>query len=606
MDMRRVLNARLLASVIVVGWAGGLASSAPAVAQMDQYDQGYYQDQAMPVSFDSFHDQLAPYGYWLYSDRWGVVWQPWDVTPDFRPYYTAGHWAYTDDYGWYWQSDYTWGDIPFHYGRWVNDPDDGWLWIPGYVWSPGWVVWRSNEQYIGWMPMPPDEAFLGGRGDFGIGGSIGGVSFRFGLGEVGGFYGYSRWYGPDYDENRFARNWIFVGAGHMADRDYRPYVVNNNMQVINIIHQTRNITNYTVVNNYVVNKSVDVHVVERAAGRPIPVVRAAMIVRHPNLVTRVDVGQRVQLRMRAAAPRGMGVANSAPPPPATVINKLSVNVRPVNGHAPVHLFTRAAVARPEVQSRFQGPPVHAVPESTIMRQRPPGAPASSGAGQPGVGGMTGPGGATMGGPGGTMGGPGMGTTEHPALHHETPPSGAPGGTMGGPGMGTTEHPTLRHETAPSAGPGGTMGGPGGTMGTTEGPGGAPATTVRHHEAPPTGGPGGTMGGPGGTMGTMEGPGGAPATTVRHHETPATAAPGGSMSAPGGSMGSPMGAPEEHHVIHHEPPASTGGGMMGPGSAPHPETVVHPHPAVVPHPAATPENPPKKKEHPNPDEQQPPH
>jgi hypothetical protein len=112
-----------------------------------------------------------------------------------------------------------------------------------------------------------------------------------------------------------------------------------------------------VVNNYVVNKSIDVHVVERAAGHPIAVVRAASVIRHPNLVTRVDVGQRVQVRMRAIAPRGMGVANSAPPPPAGVVAKLSARVSPRNGQAPTHLFTKTTVTAPEVQTRFHGPAV---------------------------------------------------------------------------------------------------------------------------------------------------------------------------------------------------------------------------------------------------------
>src|ERR1700719_1692741 len=181
------------------------------------------------------------------------------------------------------------------------------------------------------MPMPPDDAFLEGRGDLGFG-----VSVRFGQGDFGGFYGYSRWYGPEYDESRFARNWVFVGLGHVADRDYRRVVVRNPVEIVDIIHRTRNATHYTVVNNYVVNKSVDVHVVERAIGHPIAVVRAASVIRHPNLMTRVDVGQRMQVRMRVIAPRGMGMANSAPPPPAGVVAKLSARVSPRNGQASTH------------------------------------------------------------------------------------------------------------------------------------------------------------------------------------------------------------------------------------------------------------------------------
>jgi len=339
--MRRILQASLLSSAIITGALA--CATVPVCAQMDQ--MGDVED---AISFDSFHDQLAPYGYWLYSDRWGVVWQPAEVPYDFRPYYTAGHWVYTDDYGWYWLSKYSWGDISFHYGRWVNDPDDGWLWIPGYIWSPGWVAWRSNGAYIGWTPLPPDDAFLEGRGDIG-------VSFRFGGFDVGALY--SRWYGPTFNERRFAANWVFLPAGFIAVPDYQRVVIRDPVRIVNIIHQTRNVTNYTVINNIVVNRSVDVRVVERAAGHPIPVVRAATVIRRPNLVARIDVGQRVQIRMREIVPHGRGIANSAPPPPPRVVAKLSVNVAPRNGRAPVHLFTRATITAPEAQSRFRGTPI---------------------------------------------------------------------------------------------------------------------------------------------------------------------------------------------------------------------------------------------------------
>ena len=187
----------------------------------------------------------------------------------FIPIGTAGHWADTDEYGWTWVSDYDWGDIPFHYGRWVNDPDDGWLWIPGYVWSPGWVVWRTDGQYTGWMPMPPDDQFLGRGNDnganLGIAVGGGGLSFSIDFNNTDDYYGYSRWYGSDYNADRFAANWTFVNTGHIGDHDYRHYEAPR-ANYATIIHDGRNVTNYTIVNNYVVNKNVDVRDVERASG----------------------------------------------------------------------------------------------------------------------------------------------------------------------------------------------------------------------------------------------------------------------------------------------------------------------------------------------------
>src|SRR5437016_1722636 len=82
-------------------------------------------------------------------------------------------------------------------------------------------------------------------------------------------------------------------SGFIAAPSYQRVIIRDPVRIVNIIHQTRNVTNYTVVNNIVVNKSVDVRVVERATGHPVPVMHAAAVIRNPNLVARVDVGQRV-------------------------------------------------------------------------------------------------------------------------------------------------------------------------------------------------------------------------------------------------------------------------------------------------------------------------
>ena len=286
------------------------------------------------VSYRTFHRMLAAHGDWVYSDRWGEVWIPSDVSRGFHPYYTNGHWANTREYGWMWVSDYDWGDIAFHYGRWVNDPDDGWMWIPGYVWSPGWVVWRSNDRYTGWMPMPPDEGFL--RGD------TGSFSVSLNFGRTDDNYGYSRWYGRSYDENRFASNWVFVGTGNLADRDYRSHAVSGG-NVVNIINTTTNVTNYTVVDNHVVNRSVDARAVEQAAGHPVAAVSAATVVKTPALITTADTGRAVQVQMRQVQPQGTGAVSSAPQPSAEVVNNLSTRPVERNGQRPAHLFTRTTV-----------------------------------------------------------------------------------------------------------------------------------------------------------------------------------------------------------------------------------------------------------------------
>lgn len=106
------------------------------------------------VSYQTFYDELSPYGRWVDYPDYGYVWCP-DEGADFRPYSTNGRWVWSDDYDWMWVSDYSWGWAPFHYGRWFYDPIYGWMWVPGYDWSPAWVAWRGGGDYYGWAPIMP-------------------------------------------------------------------------------------------------------------------------------------------------------------------------------------------------------------------------------------------------------------------------------------------------------------------------------------------------------------------------------------------------------------------------------------------------------------------
>jgi Family of unknown function (DUF6600) len=234
------------------------------------------------VSFGSFYDQLAPYGEWYHHPRWGDVWHPLQVGADFRPY-VRGHWADANEFGWTWVSDYPWGDIPFHYGRWVFDPYDGWLWVPGYVWSPAWVVWRSGGGTVGWFPMPPDDQFLAGY-------DVYRTDWNWNRG-----FGYRDWYGPSFALNSLLTAWVFVDLAHFGDRDYARYVRPQN-QYVTIINRTTNVTNYTTVNNHVVNRSIDVSDVERASGRRIQPISANQVFKAP--ITTVEVGRQIGGRER--------------------------------------------------------------------------------------------------------------------------------------------------------------------------------------------------------------------------------------------------------------------------------------------------------------------
>ena len=111
--------------------------------------------QDVDVSFQTFYDNLAPYGQWVNDPTYGQVWVP-NEEGNFRPYGSRGHWVMTD-LGNTWVSDDPWGWACYHYGRWTYDNYYGWVWIPGYDWAPAWVSWRYGGGYCGWAPLGPGE-----------------------------------------------------------------------------------------------------------------------------------------------------------------------------------------------------------------------------------------------------------------------------------------------------------------------------------------------------------------------------------------------------------------------------------------------------------------
>ena len=215
----------ILVVLIALGLIAGL-EPAPASA-------------AEQVDISMFHDRLAPYGTWVMHPRYGWVWYPTGVEADWRPY-SHGHWVLTDEYGWYWESDYDWGWAPFHYGRWAFDQDYGWIWVPGSVWAPAWVAWRSGGGFVGWAPMPPEAVWQEGVG-----------------------------FGIDIDVG-FAPAWTFCEERFLAAPQL---IVVPPARNVTIIKQTVKVTNFITINNRIVNRSIDVHRIEAAAGTHIAPVR---------------------------------------------------------------------------------------------------------------------------------------------------------------------------------------------------------------------------------------------------------------------------------------------------------------------------------------------
>lgn len=208
---------RMISIVLAIVVVASLAASRPASAA---------------VSFDFFYSNLSHHGSWLVSGSYGRVWQPSVYHAGWNPYYD-GHWQYTDA-GWCWDSDYEWGDIPYHYGTWVEDDEAGWVWVPGYTYAPSWVDFREGPDYIGWAPVSPSFSV--------------GVSFHVG-------------FRPS--------SFIFLRSHDFLCDRVRSYAVPRS-QVNVIINRTRIINNnIRIENNVVVNRGPDVRFVERATRRRI-------------------------------------------------------------------------------------------------------------------------------------------------------------------------------------------------------------------------------------------------------------------------------------------------------------------------------------------------
>jgi hypothetical protein len=183
------------------------------------------------VSYQSFYDQLSPYGNWINYPGYGYVWMP-NAGPDFRPYSTNGNWIYTDA-GWTWASNYNWGWAPFHYGRWFLDNNYGWMWIPGNEWAPAWVTWRGNSEYYGWAPLGPH------------------VSAEMAMNN----------YNPPVNY------WNFIPTHYMGNPGWHNYYVNENRN-LNIVNNTTIINNYsgTNKNRYAYAPGPDPNEVRRVSG----------------------------------------------------------------------------------------------------------------------------------------------------------------------------------------------------------------------------------------------------------------------------------------------------------------------------------------------------
>lgn len=226
--MKRLFSLAAFMLVITLGSSFNYIATAQ---NNDYYDRG-------DVTYQTFYDELSPYGRWVENPDYGYVWVP-DVDQDFRPYSTNGHWVWTDNYEWMWVSDYDWGWAPFHYGRWEEDAYYGWIWVPGYEWSPAWVAWRDGGDYYGWAPLRPGVN----------------ISINF---NIGG-------YNPPYNY------WSFVPRRHITSPRIYDYYIDRRQNVTIINYTTIIVNNYSYGNNYGFRSGPRRYDAERYCGRINPV-----------------------------------------------------------------------------------------------------------------------------------------------------------------------------------------------------------------------------------------------------------------------------------------------------------------------------------------------
>ncbi len=152
--MRRFAQAAVIAGLALAA-AALLPAGPPFAIHKAHAAVPLPNEKADTATLAEFRTVLSKYGSFTTHPRYGEIWVP-SVTPAGWHPYPACQWVYTKD-GWYFDDETPWGSIVHHYGRWSHDEKVGWFWVPDEDWSPGWVVWRKSDQWVGWAPMPPEQ-----------------------------------------------------------------------------------------------------------------------------------------------------------------------------------------------------------------------------------------------------------------------------------------------------------------------------------------------------------------------------------------------------------------------------------------------------------------
>jgi hypothetical protein len=302
------------------------------------------------------YDDLDDYGDWRDDSSYGHVWFPNRVAVGWAPYH-EGHWDWIPPWGYTWVDDSPWGYAPFHYGRWVTI-GGRWGWVAGpvavrAVYAPALVV------------------FIGGGVGVGFGGNVG--WFPLGPREV---------YVPSYRVSR-----AYVNRVNISNTTV------NNVQITNvynttIINKTTNITNVTYVNRNV--QGAVTAVPQRAFAGAQPVSRNAVAVNARDIAA-APVSARVAVAPTRESVLGAraATANRVAAPPAAVMNRQVIaKTPPPPPPVPFAKQQQALAAHPGQPLARQDlqrlrPAATEAAQHPMVKQAPPGRPATPNAGRPG-------------------------------------------------------------------------------------------------------------------------------------------------------------------------------------------------------------------------------
>jgi len=299
------------------------------------------------------YEDLDDNGDWRDDSNYGHVWFPTHVEVGWAPYH-QGHWDWISPWGYTWVDDSNWGYAPFHYGRWVTI---------GGRW--GWIAGPIEVQAV---YAPALVVFLGG-GPGGFGGNVG--WFPLGPREV---------YVPPYQ----------VSRGYMTQVNISNTTVNTtvvtNVYNTTIINKSTTITNVTYANRNV-QGAVTV-VAQRAFAGAQPVARSAVAVNAQEL-SRAPINARVAVAPTRESVLGAKASSAGhvTAPPAAVANRQVIAKRtPPPPPVPFAKQQQAMAAHPgqpipkrEMQSLRPAASAAAHP---LVKQAPPGKPATPTTGRP--------------------------------------------------------------------------------------------------------------------------------------------------------------------------------------------------------------------------------